>query len=179
MAPTRGRASSTNCAAETSREPSCCQENTLTRTDKCSAWATTCCRIWRPMWPTCAAWSTPRGHAETATWMPMMIKDRKIRICMIGAGDMAGNVHYPTLASRDDVEIVAVIETRANRLNTTCDRFGIAEAARFLVRLDTDYQKVVKDLVPDAVYAIGQPEIMYPIWHWCLTQGFNVYIEKP
>jgi predicted dehydrogenase len=112
-------------------------------------------------------------------WMPTMIKDRKVRICMIGAGSMAGNVHYPSLASRDDVEIVAVIETRADRLTTTCDRFGIAESARFLVRLDTDYQRVVKDLAPDAVYAIGQPEIMYPIWHWCLSQGFNLYIEKP
>jgi virulence factor len=111
--------------------------------------------------------------------MPTMIRDRKVRICMVGAGNMAGNVHYPTLASRDDVEIVAVIETRADRLNTTCDRFGIAQSARFLVRLDTDYQKVVNDLAPDAVYAIGQPEIMYPIWQWCLSQGFNLYIEKP
>jgi virulence factor len=111
--------------------------------------------------------------------MPTMIEDRKVRICMIGAGNMAGSVHYPTLALRDDVEIVAVIETRADRLTTTCDKFGIAESARFLARLDTDYQKIVKDLAPDAVFAIGPPEIMYPIWHWCLSQGFNLYIEKP
>ena len=52
-------------------------------------------------------------------------------------------------------------------------------SARFLAGLDTDYQKVLKDLAPDGVYVIGQPEIMYPIWHWCLTQGFNLYIEKP
>ncbi|HWJ73880.1 MAG TPA: Gfo/Idh/MocA family oxidoreductase [Kaistia sp.] len=108
-----------------------------------------------------------------------MITDRKVRIAIIGAGNMANNVHYPSLASFDDVEIVGVIETRAERLNTTCDRFGIPASARFLTSLDTDYQSILNDLRPDGVYVIGQPEIMYPIWHWCLTNGFNLYIEKP
>ncbi|MBZ9936848.1 Gfo/Idh/MocA family oxidoreductase [Mesorhizobium sp. BR1-1-16] len=108
-----------------------------------------------------------------------MITDRKVRIAIIGAGNMANNVHYPSLASFDDVEIVGVIETRAERLNTTCDRFGIPASARFLTALDTDYQTILNDLRPDGVYVIGQPEIMYPIWHWCLTNGFNLYIEKP
>ena len=45
--------------------------------------------------------------------------------------------------------------------------------------LDRDYQTVLKRTNPDGVYVIGQPEIMYPIWHWCLTQNFNLYIEKP
>ncbi|MEO7221190.1 MAG: Gfo/Idh/MocA family oxidoreductase, partial [Devosia sp.] len=50
---------------------------------------------------------------------------------------------------------------------------------RFLMGLDTDYQSVLSTLKPDGVYVIGPPEIMYPIWHWCLTQGFDLYIEKP
>ncbi len=108
-----------------------------------------------------------------------MIKDRKVRICMIGAGKMANSVHYPSLASFDDVEIVGVIETRADRLNETCDKHGIPQSARFLMGLDTDYQDILQELKPDGVYVIGQPEIMYPIWHWCLTNGFNLYIEKP
>ncbi|HEY4199289.1 MAG TPA: Gfo/Idh/MocA family oxidoreductase [Devosiaceae bacterium] len=108
-----------------------------------------------------------------------MITDRKVRICIIGAGNMANNVHYPSLTSFDDVEIVGVIETRADRLKATCDKFGIPESARFLSGLDTDYQAILKQLKPDGVYVIGQPEIMYPIWHWCLTNGFNLYIEKP
>lgn len=108
-----------------------------------------------------------------------MITGRKVRICIIGAGNMANNVHYPSLASFDDVEIVGVIESRADRLKATCDKFGIPESARFLVTLDSDYQTVLKQVQPDGVYVIGQPEIMYPIWHWCLTQGFNLYIEKP
>lgn len=108
-----------------------------------------------------------------------MIKDRKVRVAIIGAGKMANNVHYPSLASFDDVEIVGVIETRTDRLEETGKKFGIPENARFLVGLDTDYQRILKELSPDGVYVIGQPEIMYPIWYWCLNEGFNLYIEKP
>lgn len=108
-----------------------------------------------------------------------MIENRKVRICIIGAGGMANNVHYPSLASFDDVEIVGVIETRRDRLDATCDKHGIANDARFLATLDTDYQEILTRLKPDGVYVIGQPEIMYSIWQWCLTNGFNLYIEKP
>ena len=108
-----------------------------------------------------------------------MIEGRKVRICVIGAGTMANNVHYPSLASFNDVEIVGVVESRADRLKTTGDKFAIPASARFLTVLDTGYQLVLKELSPDGVYVIGQPEMMYPIWHWCLSQGFNLYIEKP
>jgi virulence factor len=108
-----------------------------------------------------------------------MIENRKVRVCLIGAGNMANNVHYPSLASFDDVEIVGVLETRRDRLDTTCDKFGIAPGARFHTSLDTDYQDILKRLKPDGVYVIGQPEIMYAIWQWCLANGFNLYIEKP
>jgi virulence factor len=108
-----------------------------------------------------------------------MINDRKIRVCMIGAGNMASRVHYPSLASFDDVEIVGVIEGRAEPLAATCGKFGIPEAARHLVHSPTDYQAILKDLRPDGVYVVGQPEVMYPIWTWCLGNGFNLFVEKP
>ena len=44
-----------------------------------------------------------------------MIDNRKVRICIIGAGNMANNVHYPSLASFDDVEIAGVLEARRDR----------------------------------------------------------------
>ena len=103
----------------------------------------------------------------------------KVRICIIGAGGMANNVHYPSLASFEDVEIVGVIETRRDRLDATCDKHGIPAGARFHVTLDTDYRDILSRLRPDGVYVIGQPEIMFSIWQWCLAEGFNLYIEKP
>ena len=97
---------------------------------------------------------------------------QKVGIAMIGAGSMANSVHYPSLASFEDAEMVAVCDLDTERLNTTADKYGIE--GRY-----TDYRKMVEDVAPDGVYAIGQPHIMYDIWIWCLQQGLNLYIEKP
>jgi len=96
----------------------------------------------------------------------------KIRVAMIGAGGMANNVHYPSLASFEDVEIAAICDLDPVRLNATADKYGVN--ARY-----TEYKRMIEEVAPDAVYAIGQPEYMYAIWTWCLEQGQNLYIEKP
>ena len=103
----------------------------------------------------------------------------KVRICMIGAGGMANSVHYPSLASFDDVEIVGICELDQKRLDTTADKYGIPKAARFFSTYYNGYQEMLKQLKPDGVYVIGQPHIMYDIWNWCLSNKFNLYIEKP
>lgn len=96
----------------------------------------------------------------------------KLRVAMIGAGGMANAVHYPSLAAFDDVEIAAICDLDETRLNTTAEKYGVAK--RY-----ADYREMVEDVAPDAVYAIGQPHLMYDIWTWCLGQGLNLYIEKP
>jgi virulence factor len=85
---------------------------------------------------------------------------------------MANGVHYPSLASFDDVEMVAVCDLDPARLNTTADTYGIEK--RY-----TNYRAMIEECAPDGVYAIGQPHIMFDIWMWCLRQGQNLYIEKP
>ncbi len=101
------------------------------------------------------------------------MEERKtVRIAMIGAGNMANNVHYPSLASFDDVEIAAICDLDPERLHTTANKYGVSR--RYI-----DYRRMVEEVAPDAVYAIGQPHIMYDIWTWCLQQGLNLYIEKP
>lgn len=97
---------------------------------------------------------------------------QKVRVAMIGAGSMANRVHYPSLASFDDVEIAAVCDINTERLNGTADRYGVE-------RRYTDYRRMVEEVAPDAVYVIGPPHVMYDIWMWCLEQGLNLYIEKP
>jgi len=96
----------------------------------------------------------------------------RTRVAMIGAGAMATSVHYPSLASFDDVQIVAIAELDPGRLEATADKYQVA--GRF-----ADYRAMVEQTAPDAVYAIGQPHIMFDIWMWCLQQGLNLYIEKP
>jgi predicted dehydrogenase len=98
----------------------------------------------------------------------------KIKVAMIGAGRMANNVHYPSLASFEDVEFAGICDTNSDKLSATADKYGIADAKRY-----TNYRQMIEEVRPDAVYAIGQPHIMYDIWTWCLEQGLNLYIEKP
>ena len=95
-----------------------------------------------------------------------------VRVAVIGAGRMANAVHYPSLASFEDVEIAAICDLDAERLNTTADNYGVE--ARY-----SDYRKMIEDVAPDAVYAIGQPHTMFDVWTWCLQRGLNLFIEKP
>ncbi len=96
----------------------------------------------------------------------------KVRVAMVGAGGMANRVHYPSLASFDDVKIAAICDLNLDRLNATADTYHVEK--RF-----TDYRKMVEETALDAVYVIGQPHLMYDVWMWCLEQGLNLYIEKP
>lgn len=98
--------------------------------------------------------------------------ERRVRLAMVGAGRHAGAVHYPSLASFEDVEMAAVCDLDIERAKAAADRFGIEK--RY-----TDYRRMVEETSPDAVYAIGPPHIMYDIWTWCLRQGLNLFIEKP
>lgn len=96
----------------------------------------------------------------------------KLRVACIGAGSMANSVHYPSLASFDDVEIAAICDLDPQRLHATADKYKVE-------RRYADYRAMVEEIAPDAVYAIGNPHIMYDVWTWCLRQGLNLYIEKP
>lgn len=97
---------------------------------------------------------------------------RPVRVAMIGAGSQATSAHYPALASFSDVEIAAVCDIDPARLAAVSDRYHVD-------RRYTDYRRMVAEVAPDGVYAIGQPHQMYDIWVWCLQQGMNLFIEKP
>ncbi len=104
--------------------------------------------------------------------MTNLAKGPKVRIAMVGAGVMANSVHYPSLASFPDVEFVGICDLNPDRLKATGDKYRIE--ARYL-----NYQKMIEETAPDGVYVIGQPDVMYPLWVWCLQHGLNLYIEKP
>jgi predicted dehydrogenase len=103
-----------------------------------------------------------------------------LKVVMIGAGDRANAVTYPSfndLAKQGKVEIAGICDINLQRLNTTADKYGIKN--RYGAGGVFDYQKMVTDLKPNAAVVIGQPHIMYDIWMWCLEQGLHLYIEKP
>jgi len=96
----------------------------------------------------------------------------KVRVAFIGAGNMANMVHYPSLASFDDVEIVGICDIDSKALHSTADKYRITN--RY-----TNYKEMIEEVKPVAVYAIGQPHILYDTWIWCLNMGVHLYIEKP
>ncbi|KPJ55644.1 MAG: hypothetical protein AMS16_03900 [Planctomycetes bacterium DG_58] len=105
-------------------------------------------------------------------------KRGKLRVAIVGAGSQANHVHYPTLAAIEDVEIVAMCDIDPERLHATGEKYGIEK--RYGDDKDPKaYQKMIADVAPDAVYVIGQPNIMYDLWVWCLQQGLNLFTEKP
>jgi virulence factor len=95
-----------------------------------------------------------------------------VRVAVVGAGSMANNVHYPSLASFDDVAIAGICDLDPARLQATADKYGIEK--RY-----ANYRQMVEEVAPDGIYVIGQPHYMYDIWVWCLQQGLPLYIEKP
>ncbi len=103
---------------------------------------------------------------------------RTVRIAIVGAGDRARQAHYPSLASFADVQIAAICDIDPQRLNKTAHEYGI-EKRYGADRDPLAYRRMIEDVAPDGVYVIGQPNIMYPIWLWCLQQGQNLFIEKP
>ena len=96
----------------------------------------------------------------------------KMKICMIGAGMMANKVHYPSLASFDDVEIAGICDLNEQRVAQTADQYGIRN--RY-----TDSRKMLDEQKPDGVYVIMPPQYMYDIVCDCLRSGLNTFTEKP
>lgn len=96
----------------------------------------------------------------------------KIRICMIGAGTMANKVHYPSLASFSDVEMVGICDLDPQRVNDTADKYGI-------VNRYSSYVQMLDEQKPDGVYIVMPPQYMYDIVSDCIGRGLNVFTEKP
>ena len=96
----------------------------------------------------------------------------KTRIAFIGAGKMANAVHYPSLASFEDVEITGICDLDEGRLKETADKYNIP-------RRYTNYRKMADAEKPDGMYVIGPAHNMYDIVIWCLENKIPVFVEKP
>lgn len=99
-------------------------------------------------------------------------RKRKVRVALIGAGMMANKVHYPSLVSFDDVEIVGLCDLIRKKLNATAKKFGIAKTY-------LDYHKMLDEVKPDAVYVLMPPHELFNIAADVLERGIALFVEKP
>lgn len=95
-----------------------------------------------------------------------------IRAVLIGCGGRAQGAHVPVVTRLDDVDLAAICDIDEQNLNTLGDQFGTGKRYN-------DYRRMVDEVAPDVVYAIGPPQYMYDIWVWCLKQGLHLFTEKP
>lgn len=98
--------------------------------------------------------------------------ERVARVAMIGAGNMANAVHYPSLRDIENAHIVAVCDLDEERLHTTADRYQVQATY-------TDYHKMLDDVDAEAVYVVMRPDLLFHIVIDCIRARRHVFTEKP
>ena len=96
----------------------------------------------------------------------------KVKVGMIGAGNLANSMHYPSLVEFDDVDIAAICDLDEGRLKKTAEKYEIERTYK-------DYKKMVNEVDMDAVYIIMPPHHLFDLVIHCLNSKLNVFIEKP
>ncbi|MCC6728517.1 MAG: Gfo/Idh/MocA family oxidoreductase [Chthonomonadales bacterium] len=95
-----------------------------------------------------------------------------VRLGLIGAGGMANSVHYPSLATMDDVRLEALCDLDRERLDRTAAAFAVP-------RTFTDYRRMLDSVRVDAVYVLMPPHQLFDLVLDALERGKHVFIEKP
>ena len=97
---------------------------------------------------------------------------KTIKLGIIGCGRVAEERHFPALHHLPDVQVVAVADIDAARLNPVADRFGIEH--RF-----SDYRALMDVADVDAVGILTPTQSHAEIGLAALEAGKHVLIEKP
>jgi len=95
----------------------------------------------------------------------------KLRVGLIGAGDMAGK-HLEVLRQFPDVDVVALASRGEDKLGKLASHFGIDK--RFL-----DYLEMLRTISLDAIFVLVSASNIYEVSSECISRGINSLIEKP
>lgn len=96
----------------------------------------------------------------------------RVRVAFIGAGNLANRYHYPSVSSLPDVELAALCDLIPDKAQATAERFGVP-------RVYQDYQQMLAEVEPQAVYILMPPQHLYEPVVYTLKQRRHVFIEKP
>ena len=72
------------------------------------------------------------------------------RICVVGAGFWATNMHLPAFAMIPDAEVISVVSATEGSAKAAADRFGIS-------KWSTDLASAIADPDVDVVDIVDQP----------------------
>ena len=100
------------------------------------------------------------------------MKNRKIRVGIIGAGNIAQNAHMPAYLKRKDVELVAVSDINEQRAKELAEKHGIRHALN-------DYHKLVALDDVDAVSICTWNSLHADAAIAAANAGKHILCEKP
>jgi len=95
-----------------------------------------------------------------------------MRIGIVGAGNMAKNVHIPCLERTDGVDIAALSDLVPERLQGVGDQFGITARYPYHAQM-LEAEKL------DAAFVLVEPDRLCRVALDCLARGLHVFMEKP
>ncbi len=96
----------------------------------------------------------------------------ELKVGFVGAGNLARQMHYPSVAEIEGARIVAACDLDEQRLDEVCQKYGIEH--RY-----TDYRKMLDEQELDAVFVILRPHHLFDVVADCLERKLPVFTEKP
>ena len=94
----------------------------------------------------------------------------RIRVAIVGAGDIAREKHLPAvIALADDVELVAAVDVELERARSLAANLAAYD----------DVETMLREVAPDLVLVCTPPGTHRPVVAACLTAGAWVWCEKP
>ena len=99
-----------------------------------------------------------------------MTNKKKTRIAMIGAGGIA-QAYSQSFLQCKNAELAAVVDVRKEAAEAIAESHGCP--------VETDYQKLMDTVAPDAVLVCTPPVSHLEICNYFLEQGVHVLCEKP
>ena len=95
-----------------------------------------------------------------------------LRVAIIGAGQVADKVHASYYCTREDLELVAVCDSRRYQAQTLADKYGNAQVW-------DDPQAMLQKVKPDIVSICSPNRFHYQHTLLALEAGCHVMCEKP
>lgn len=109
-------------------------------------------------------------------------KDKPIRVALIGARNMGGKTHLPSLVGNVDCELVAICDVDKQVVSDAVKDAGglYAESGRSVsIEGIGDYREVMANREIDAVVIATPDHWHVPIAKAAVLAGKDVYVEKP
>ena len=95
-----------------------------------------------------------------------------LRVAIIGAGQVADKVHASYYCTREDLELVAVCDSRLSQAQALAEKYGQAQ-------IWDDPQLMLQTVKPDIVSVCSPNRFHYEHTLLALKAGCHVMCEKP